>query len=700
MAFNKSLALKNASKYVRQGKYRAAIQEYCEILKADPADTTTLNLLGDLYVRDNNVAEAVRTFAYVADLYCQLGRTTQSIAVLKKAAKLDPQNLDCAARLARLYAQEGLMAEAEQQNLVVAECYLHAGLREQGFNVYEELIRRNPAQIEYRLRLAEARLREEMRAEAYEAFHAAAQVLQRQNRHEEALKTYLKALAAQPEGRGALNAAVNIYLQRGETQPAEALIQRLLRARPEDTELLALLGHVQQIELALSEARRAIVLGAEGEEKALQYQAELVSASDRAYLTFMAAVAELQRQGREREALATCLKALKLKPGDMPALFVAVNLYLKLGDTQSAVVTLRHTLRAQPENVELLRLLGSVYQQAHDSAGAEQVLSRAVALQPACYRELLEFAAYCVREGELERALGQVDRVLEASDEQAVEGVIELLQEMVGRDPNCLGAHERLVNMYTRLYDTPRQIEALNSLAAAAMFKGEDELAARALRWLIQLQPEEVWHVRLLRKVCPQDEAVRHLAPEPRARAAEWAEEACPEAAQASGEFSRLAPEVGGEVTLHEEAVKGLVLRDESERGITLREEAAPRPEAVVLRVVGVQEIQTQDASWDSGSLGVASGFQVLEAQPALAPVSIAEVAAADDTPAVDNRLETCAGPAEAAESGDSPASESVREVFVGAGTRRRRLLNQRAGQFTRRPGAWRVGGTSPRRSW
>jgi tetratricopeptide (TPR) repeat protein len=693
MAFNKSLALKNASKYVRQGKYKAAIQEYGEILKADPYDTTTLNLLGDLYVRDGNVAEAVRTFAYVADLYCQLGRTTQSIAVLKKAAKLDPQNLDCAARLARLYAQEGLMAEAEQQNLVVADCYLHAGLREQGFNVYEELIRRNPAQAEYRLRLAEARLREEMRAEAYEAFHEAAQVLQRQNRNEEALKTFLRALAAQPEGRGALNSAVNIYLQRGETQPAEALIQRLLRARPEDTELLALLGHVQQIELALSEARSAIVQGAEGEEKALQYQADLVSASDRAYLTFMAAVAELQRQGREREALSTCLKALKLKPGDMPALFVAVNLYLKLGEAQSAVVLLRHSLRAHPDNVELLLLLGSVYQQAHDAAGAEQVLSRAVALQPACYREALEFAAQCVREGDLERALGQIDRVLEVCDEQALEGIIELLQDIVSRDPNCLGAHERLVNMYTRLYDTPRQIEALNSLAAAAMFKGEDELAARALRWLIQLEPEDVWHARLLRKVCPQDEAVQHLAPqhlapqspagdsEPDAAAAEELRRA---AAQADEGVLRVAPAVEQEVVLHEKV----------EGETAWRGGAAARPEAVVLKVVEVQGVEIREAASDCGLFDVVSGFEVTEVQPALALASVIEVAAAPDV-AADDQPELWLRPA-----AETPAPESLREVFVSAGTRRRRLLNQRAGQFARRPGTWRTGGASPRRSW
>jgi tetratricopeptide (TPR) repeat protein len=402
---------------VRQGKYKAAIQEYNDILKADPQDTTTLNLLGDLYVRVEAIPDAVRTFIRVADLYCHTGRATKAIAVLKKAAKLDSHNLECATKLARLFAQEDLLVEAQQQCVIVAECYLHAGLREQGYGVYRELIQRSPDNVEFRLRLAESCLRDEQRDEAYEAFHDAAQTLQRQGRHEESLRTYLKALTAKPDGRGALNAAVNIYLQRGETQPAEALIRHLLRVRPDDPEMLTLLGHVQQMELALAEARKAISHAVEEDPKALQYQVDLVSAGDRAYLTFMMAVAELQRQGRERDALNTCLKALKLKPGDKPALFIAVNLYLKLGDMQSAVVMLRHSLRAHPDNVELLLMLGSVYQQAHDASGAEQVMSRAFALQPSCWREVLEFAGYCGRMGEHERALRLIDRVMECCDE-------------------------------------------------------------------------------------------------------------------------------------------------------------------------------------------------------------------------------------------------------------------------------------------
>jgi tetratricopeptide (TPR) repeat protein len=741
MSFNKAQALKNASKYVRQGKHRAAIQEYSDILKADPTDTTTLNLLGDLYVRVNAIPDAVRTFARVADLYCHSGRSTKAIAVLKKACKLDPENLDSATRLAHLYAQEGLIAEAQQQCLVVAESYLRAGLKEQGFNIYRQLIQRNPDNADFRLRLAEASLRDDLRDQAHDAFFDAAEVLRAQGKHEEALKTFLRAVGAQPAGRAALKAAVNIYLQRGETQPAESLIKHLLRARPDDAELLTLLGHVQQMEVALAEARGAIARAVEEDPQALQYQVELVSACDRAYLTFMTAVAELQRQGRERDALNACLKALRLKPGDKPALFVAVNLYLKLGDTQSAVVTLRHTLRAQPENVELLRLLGSVYQQAHDAASAEQVIRQAVALQPSCYRDALDFAGYCVRQGDLDRALRQVDSVLEAHDEPPVQlEALELLRGIIARDSNHLGALERLVNIHTRRYDAARQVEALNALASAALFKGEDETAARALRWLVQLEPHEIWHRRLLRKLCPLDESVQHLAPEPAecaAQAERGLELAKGEAAVERGlelvaegrgvqswesavgpghyELAYGSATAGGEAVLSAECGE-----EAGEEMYAADFVAAPMPvEVSEPRAAGGPEIETRCANADSvyeieihpRHLAAVAGAEIHVVQAERVPELVADPPRS--APAVAAQAEAQSGPpacaapsAPVADEQAAPAAqaeppeEALHEVFVSASERRRRRLRQNPSSFARRA-AWRsVGGASPRRFW
>ena len=49
MGFDKSKAMRNAERYVAQGKIRAAIAEYRSVVDNDSRDITTLNMLGDLH---------------------------------------------------------------------------------------------------------------------------------------------------------------------------------------------------------------------------------------------------------------------------------------------------------------------------------------------------------------------------------------------------------------------------------------------------------------------------------------------------------------------------------------------------------------------------------------------------------------------------------------------------------------------------
>jgi hypothetical protein len=52
MIFDKTKAMRNAEKYVVQGKLRAAIAEYKAVVGNDPRDIGTMNMLGDLYAKN------------------------------------------------------------------------------------------------------------------------------------------------------------------------------------------------------------------------------------------------------------------------------------------------------------------------------------------------------------------------------------------------------------------------------------------------------------------------------------------------------------------------------------------------------------------------------------------------------------------------------------------------------------------------
>jgi tetratricopeptide (TPR) repeat protein len=396
MSFNKAKALKTASKYVQQGKYQAAIEEYRKIIQVEPSDITTLNTLGDLYVKAGHTDEAIESFVSIAEHYRTSGFNLKAIAMFKKVSKLDPANIEIALKLAGLYAQQKLMVDARHQYLAVAEHYLRAGQNKQALGIYQKIADLDPENTTIQLKLAEAYLREQQPDQAYDAFVAAASELQRQNKHEEALQTYLKALKTRPEGQVALSAAVNLYTLRGEAQRAAALINHLLEGRPDDAELLILLGRV--------------------------------------------------------------------------------------------------------------------HQSANEMDEAEQAIARAVELHPAHFQYLLDLASFFARNEELARALNLFDRIIETLHERREEEKgIALLHEVIARDANHFGALERLAAIYARIREDHNLIETLNTLADAAIRKGEDQVAIQALQQLIQLEPDEIKHRRRLRGLGLSDEEMQRL---------------------------------------------------------------------------------------------------------------------------------------------------------------------------------------------
>ena len=105
MNFDKTKAMRDAERYLAQGKLRSAIGEYEQVIKNDPRDFTTLNILGDLYIRTSSKAQAVSCYTSVAEHYSNLGFAQKAIAVYNKIAKLEPNSVEVSAKLAELYKE-------------------------------------------------------------------------------------------------------------------------------------------------------------------------------------------------------------------------------------------------------------------------------------------------------------------------------------------------------------------------------------------------------------------------------------------------------------------------------------------------------------------------------------------------------------------------------------------------------------------
>src|SRR5690349_1928013 len=84
MTFDRSKAMRNAERFIAQGKIRSAIDEYKQVVRFDPRDYGTLNMLGDLHVKESDKNEAIRCYSQVAEYYAKQGFSQKAIAIYNK----------------------------------------------------------------------------------------------------------------------------------------------------------------------------------------------------------------------------------------------------------------------------------------------------------------------------------------------------------------------------------------------------------------------------------------------------------------------------------------------------------------------------------------------------------------------------------------------------------------------------------------
>jgi tetratricopeptide (TPR) repeat protein len=242
MAFDKAKVVRAAEKYLSQGNITAAIKEYSQLIEQDPDDFTTLNMLGDLYVRAGHNQQAAGCFARIAEHYREQGFVLKAIAMFKKLDRMSPGQTETAHTLATLYDMQGLNVEARAQYLIVAEAYTRAGHAQKALEVLRKVADLDPNNTEVRLRLAEGYLREGLSDEAVRAFTEAGTQFHAQRADWKALQAYQSALKLRPADIPALQGLVHSHIALGTADDAAEVVERALVQEPDNVEMLRLLA--------------------------------------------------------------------------------------------------------------------------------------------------------------------------------------------------------------------------------------------------------------------------------------------------------------------------------------------------------------------------------------------------------------------------------------------------------------------------
>jgi tetratricopeptide (TPR) repeat protein len=241
MTFDRSKAMRNAERFIAQGKIRSAIDEYKDVVKGDPRDFGTLNMLGDLHVKEGNQNEAVRCYEKVAEHYSKQGFSQKAIAIYNKIARIKPDSPEISEKLAGLYKSKGSVSEAKSHYTTLAEHYLKKGYRTEAYAIWKQIGILDPNNTQVFITLAEAYLEDNELDEAAEAYCEAANRFSRAGDHHSAIDSLTKALTINPSNVNSLNTFVSELNQLGRGEEAIEKLEDMLQTNPRNRDVARLL---------------------------------------------------------------------------------------------------------------------------------------------------------------------------------------------------------------------------------------------------------------------------------------------------------------------------------------------------------------------------------------------------------------------------------------------------------------------------
>jgi tetratricopeptide (TPR) repeat protein len=176
-----------ARKYEQKEDWRRAIDVYLKAIhefesgKDQHPDLSLFNRVGDLYMKVNDTAAAVRSYERAADLYTEQGFLNNAIALCGKILRVNPSRTQIYFKLAQIHARKNMVVDAKRHLIEYLDRMNRSGQLDEAFHAVKVFADQFSSNQEIRLMLIE--------------------LLRAASRDEEA-KEQLEKLAGELEARG------------------------------------------------------------------------------------------------------------------------------------------------------------------------------------------------------------------------------------------------------------------------------------------------------------------------------------------------------------------------------------------------------------------------------------------------------------------------------------------------------------------
>ncbi len=150
-----------ARKYEQKEDWRRAIEIYLKAIQQIESgqetspDLSLYNRVGDLYLKTNDTAAAVRSYERAVDLYADQGFFNNAIALCGKILRVNPGRTQTYLKLAQLHARKNVVIEAKRNLIEFLERMNALGQLDEAFGSVKEFADQFSGSQEIRLMLVE-----------------------------------------------------------------------------------------------------------------------------------------------------------------------------------------------------------------------------------------------------------------------------------------------------------------------------------------------------------------------------------------------------------------------------------------------------------------------------------------------------------------------------------------------------------------
>ena len=151
----------SARKFEQKEDWRKAIEVYLKAIQQIESgaetspDLSLYNRVGDLYLKINDIAAAVRSYERAVDLYADQGFFNNAIALCGKILRVNPGRTQTYLKLAQLHARKNVVIEAKRNLIEFLERMNALGQLDQAFQSVKEFADQFSGSQEIRMMLVE-----------------------------------------------------------------------------------------------------------------------------------------------------------------------------------------------------------------------------------------------------------------------------------------------------------------------------------------------------------------------------------------------------------------------------------------------------------------------------------------------------------------------------------------------------------------